>query len=103
MPDLDDLATELISEYKKLEIEKSKFEVLKSNFLSKLQRQNVGLVDVKAGKVIVCTRTSKDYGQTIKNLEANIKAEKARLDHLGEFVIKNVTHYLRVGWYNQGD
>jgi hypothetical protein len=97
MPDLDDLATELISEYKKLEIEKSKFEVLKSNFLSELQRQNVGAVDIKEGKVTVCTRTSKDYGQTIKNLEANLKAEKTRLDHLGEFVIKNVTHYLRVG------
>ena len=96
MPDLDDLATALISEHKKLEIAKCNFEAHKSDFLSKLQSQNVGLVDVKAGKVIVCTRTSKDYGQTIKNLEANIKAEKARLDHLLEFTIKSVTHYLRI-------
>ena len=97
MPDLDILAAQFISEHRKLETAKSNFEALKSDFLSELQRQNVGAVDIKEGKVIVCTRTSKDYGQTIKNLEANLKAEKTRLDHLGKFVIKNVTHYLRVG------
>lgn len=97
MPDLDTLAAQFIAEHRKLEIAKSNFEDLKVAFLNELQRQNVGAVDIREGKVIVCTRTSKDYGLTVKNLEASIKAEKARLDHLGEFIIKNVTHYLRVG------
>ena len=96
MPDIETLAAELISEHRKLETLKVKVEDLKSAFLSVLESENVGAIKVKEGTVTVCTRTSKDYGQTVKNLEANLKAEKARLDHLGDFVIKNVTHYLRV-------
>jgi len=97
MPDLDILAAQLISEHRKLETAKSNFEDLKVAFLNELQTANIGAVKVKEGTVTVCTRTSKDYGDTVKNLEASLKAEKTRLDHLGEFVIKNVTHYLRVG------
>lgn len=97
MPDIETLAAQLISEHRKFETAKARFETLKEEFLTTLQDANVGAVKVKEGTVTVCTRTSKDYGQTIKVLEANLKAEKARLDHLGEFVIKNVTHYLRVG------
>lgn len=97
MADLETLTAELISEHRKLEALKTKVETLKSQLLNTLNSENVGAVKIKEGTVTVCTRTSKDYGQTVKNLEANLKAEKARLDHLGEFVIKNVTHYLRVG------
>ena len=97
MADLEILTAELISEHRKLEALKAKVETLKSQLLNTLSSENVGAVKIKEGTVTVCTRTSKDYGQTVKNLEANLKAEKARLDHLGEFVIKNVTHYLRVG------
>lgn len=97
MADLETLAAELISEHRKLETLKCKVDTLKSAFLDTLQAANVGAVKVKEGNITVCTRTSKDYGQTIKNLEANLKAEKARLDHLQQFVITNVTHYLRVG------
>lgn len=96
MADLDTLAAELISEHRKLEALKAKVETLKSDFMAILETENVCAIKVKEGQVIKCTRTSKDYGQTVKVLEANLKAEKARLDHLGEFVIKNVTHYLRV-------
>ena len=94
---IDILAAELISEHRNLEAAKSKFEKMKLTYLTMLMRQNVGAVDVKEGKVTVCTRTSKDYGDTIKNLEATLKAEKTRLDYLGEYVIKSVTHYLRIG------
>jgi len=93
---IDSLAAELIAEYKELEKAKDHFERLKNDYLKKLNAENIGAVKVKEGTVTVCTRTSKDYGQTVKILEANLKAEKARLDHLGEFVIKNVTHYLRI-------
>ncbi|WJZ47952.1 hypothetical protein [Synechococcus phage DSL-LC03] len=97
MADLETLTAELISEHRKLEALKAKVDTLKGQLLDTLNSENVGAVKIKEGTVTVCTRTSKDYGQTVKNLEANLKAEKARLDHLGEFVIKNVTHYLRVG------
>jgi len=94
---VDALAAELIAEYNKLEKAKDHFERLKGDFLKKLTADNIGAVIIKEGKITVCTRTSKDYGQTVKVLEANLKAEKTRLDHLGEFVIKNVTQFLRFG------
>jgi len=93
---LDALAAELIKEHAKLERAKDHFERLKGDFLAKCQAENVGAVKVASGTVTVCTRTSKNYGDTVRNLEASLKAEKTRLDHLGEFVIKNVTHYLRI-------
>lgn len=99
----DSLAAELIKEHAKLEKAKQHFERLRTDLLQKMQKENVGAIDVKEGSVVMCTRTTKDYGQTIKNMEANLKAEKVRLDHLGEFIIKNVTHYLRVDWIKRGD
>jgi hypothetical protein len=96
MANLETLAAELITEHSKLETLKRKVETLKGQYLEILQSENVGAVKVKEGTVTVCTRTAKDFGQTVKNLEANLKAEKARLEHLGEFTITNVTHYLRV-------
>jgi bacterioferritin (cytochrome b1) len=97
MADLDILAADLITEHRKLEALKRKVEDMKSDFLSRLEMDNIGAVKVTEGTITKCTRTAKDYGDTVKNLEANLKAEKARLEHLGQFVITGVTHYLRVG------
>lgn len=94
---IDSLAAELIAEHKNLEKAKDHFERLKNDYLNKLTAENIGAVKVKEGTITVCTRTTKDYGSSLKILEANLKAEKTRLDHLGEFVIKNVTHFLRFG------
>lgn len=95
--DLDLKASELITKHKQFEKIKVDFEKMKLDYLTMLMRQNVGEVNVKEGKIIVCTRTIKDYGHNVKVLEANLKAEKTRLDHLLEFTIKSVTHYLRIG------
>jgi len=93
---IDSLAAELIKEHGKLAKSIEHFERLKGDFLAKCQVENIGAVKVKSGTVTVCTRTGKDYGHTVKVLEAALKAEKARLDHLLEFTIKSVTHYLRI-------
>lgn len=74
-----------------------KLEALKQDLLGMLQADNIGAVDVKQGKITVCTRTAKDFGDSYKQLEATLKAEKARLEHLGMYTITSVTHYLRVG------
>lgn len=74
-----------------------KLEALKKDLLGMLQADNIGALDVKQGKITVCTRTAKDYGDSYRQLEATVKAEKARLEHLQQFTITNVTHYLRVG------
>ena len=93
---IDSLAAELIKEHGKLAKATEHFERLKGDFLAKCQAENIGAVKVKSGTVTVCTRTGKDYGHTVKVLEAALKAEKVRLDHLLEYTIKSVTHYLRI-------
>ena len=97
MSSIETIAAEIIIQDRKIKAETKRLEALKKDLLGMLQSDNIGGVDVKEGKITVCTRTAKDYGQTIKELEATLKAEKARLDHLGQFVISSVTHYLRVG------
>lgn len=94
---IDSLATELIREHAKLAKATEHFDRLKYDLLKQLQLQNIGTVNVPTGTITVCTRTGKDYGHTVKVIESTLKAEKARLDHLGEFIIKSVTHYLRIG------
>jgi hypothetical protein len=74
-----------------------KLEALKQDLIGMLQADNIGALDVKQGKITVCTRTAKDFGDSYKQLEATLKAEKTRLEHLGMYTITSVTHYLRVG------
>lgn len=93
---IDTLAASIIAEDRRLKIETKRLEAMKKDLLGMLTAENIGGVDIKEGKITVCTRTSKDFGETIKNLEANLKAEKARAEYLGQFVIKSTTNYLRI-------
>lgn len=93
---IETLATKIIAADRKLKKDGKILEGMKKDLLNKLQDDNIGGIDVKEGKITVCTRTSKNYGDTIKNMEANIKAEKTRLDYLGEYIITSVTHFLRI-------
>ena len=93
---IDALAAAIIAEDRRLKVETKRLEAMKKDLLGMLSAENIGGVDVKEGKITVCTRTSKDFGETIKNLEASVKAEKARTEYLGQFVITSVTHYLRI-------
>jgi septum formation topological specificity factor MinE len=93
---IEDLTAQIIAADKQLKKDGKILENMKKDLLGMLQSENIGGVNVKEGKVTVCTRTSKDYGESVKNLEANLKAEKTRLDYLGEYTINSVTHYLRI-------
>lgn len=97
MSELETIAAQIIKQDRKLKAEQQKLEALKKDLLGMLQSGNIGGLDVKEGRITVCTRTAKDYGDSIKQIEATLKAEKARLDHLGQYVISSVTHYLRIG------
>jgi septum formation topological specificity factor MinE len=93
---IETLSAQIIAADRKLKKESKILENMKKDLLGMLQSENIGGIDVKEGKVTVCTRTSKNYGESVKNLEANLKAEKTRLDYLGEYTINSVTHYLRI-------
>ena len=93
---IEDLTAQFIAADKQLKKDGKILENMKKDLLSKLQEQNIGGVNIKEGKVTVCTRTTKNYGDIIKNMEANLKAEKTRLDYLSQYTIISVTHYLRI-------
>ena len=93
---IDTLAAQIIAEDRRLKTETKRLEAMKKDLLGMLTAENISGLDIKEGKITVCTRTSKDFGETIKNLEANLKAEKARAEYLGQFVIKSTTNYLRI-------
>ena len=97
MADLDTLASQIITEDRRLKAETKRLEALKKDLLGMMEAENIGEVNVKEGRVIRCARTVKEFGESIKNLEADLKAEKARAEYLGQFIIKSVTNYLRVG------
>lgn len=97
MTDLETIAAQVIAEDRKIKEATRRLEGLKKDLLGMLQADNIGGLDVKEGKITVCTRTAKDFGDSYKQLEATLKAEKARLEHLGMYTISSVTHYLRVG------
>ena len=97
MADIETLANEIIAEDRRIKIESKRLENLKKDLLGMMETQNIGEVNVKQGRIIRCARTAKDFGETIKNLEANLKAEKARAEYLGQYIITSVTNYLRVG------
>jgi len=97
LSDLEQWIVTIIKEDRRLKEETRRLEALKKDVLGMMQADNIGAVDVKEGKITVCTRTVKDFGQTYRELEAKLKAEKTRLEYLGQFTITSVTHYLRVG------
>ncbi|MBM4179740.1 MAG: hypothetical protein FJ211_10500 [Ignavibacteria bacterium] len=97
LSDLEQWIVTIIKEDRRLKEETRKLEALKKDVLGMMQADNIGAVDVKEGKITVCTRTAKDYGQTYRELEAKLKAEKTYLEDLGRYTITSVTHYLRVG------
>lgn len=97
LTELDQIAAAVILADRAHKEQTRKLESLKQDLLGMLQADNIGALDVKEGKITVCTRTAKDFGDSYKKLEAMLKGEKARLEHLGMYTITNVTHYLRVG------
>ena len=97
MADIETLALQIIAEDRRLKIETKRLEGLKKDLLGMMESENVGEVNVKEGRIIRCQRTSKVFGGDYKEKEAELAALKTYLEKMGDFIISNVTHYLRVG------
>ena len=96
MADLDTLASQIITEDRRLKAETKRLEALKKDLLGVMEAENIGVIDVKEGRITRCARSTKDYGELINIMEADLKAAKTKAEHLGRYVIKSVTGYLRV-------
>jgi hypothetical protein len=72
------------------------FNSLKSKLLKQMIADNVSEIAIKRKKVIVCQRQNKDFGAEINRQELEIKAEKKKLETLGDFTISSVTNFIQV-------
>lgn len=97
MATLETLAASIIVQDRKIKQESKILEGLKKDLIGMMQSDNIGALDVKEGKITICTRTTKVFGGDYKEKEAELAALKTYLEKMGDFVISNVTHYLRVG------
>ena len=84
---------ELDAKIKKLS---EQFAALKVELMSQMVADNVSEIVIKRKKVIVCHRQNKDFGAEIAAAELQIKAEKKKLETLGEFTISSVTNFIQV-------
>jgi restriction endonuclease S subunit len=84
---------ELDAKIKKLS---EQFAALKVDLMQQMIADNVSEVVIKRKKVILCHRQNKDFGSEINRQELEIKAEKKKLETLGEFTISSVTNFIQV-------
>jgi hypothetical protein len=86
-------AVELDAKIKKLS---EQFAALKVELLQQMIADNVSEIVIKRKKVVLCHRQNKDFGSEINRQELELKAEKKKLETLGEFTISSVTDFIQV-------
>jgi hypothetical protein len=84
---------ELDAKIKKLT---AQFNSLKSELMRQMIAENVSVIEIKRSKVCLCQRQNKDFGAEINRQELELKAEKKKLETLGEFTISTVTNFIQV-------
>lgn len=86
---------ELDAKIKKLS---EQFAALKVDLMQQMITDNVSEIVIKRKKVVLCQRQNKDFGAEINRQELELKAEKKKLETLGEFTISSVTNFIQVRW-----
>jgi len=94
--DLQTNASKVVEMHRKLKTLEAQFAAAKSNLLADMIEQNVSAIDVKRSVVVLCQRENKDYGDSINSRELELKADKKRLEVMGEFTIKSTTNFIQV-------
>ena len=95
--DIEQLTKEIIIQERQVRKQNDKLTELKNLAVEYMQSENITEVKVDEGSILYCVRNTKDYGSTVKLLEAQAKAEKTRLDFLGEYKVIKSTPYIRMG------
>ena len=68
---------------------------IKLDLIEDMIKENVSEIMIMDKKIILCHRQNKDFGSEIAAAELKIKAEKKKLEILGEFTISSVSNYIR--------
>ena len=92
-------ASKVVELDRKIKALTEQFTAVKLELMSQMIADNVSEVVIKRKKVILCHRQNKDFGAEIAAAELQIKAEKKKLETLGEFTISSVTNFIQVRWH----
>ena len=101
--DLQSNASKVVELDAKIKKLSEQFAALKVDLMQQMIADNVSEVVIKRKKVILCQRQNKDFGAEINRQELELKAEKKRLETLGEFTISSATNFIQVRWHLRGD
>jgi hypothetical protein len=94
--DLQSNASKVVELDAKIKKLSEQFAALKVDLMQQMIADNVSEVVIKRKKVILCHRQNKDFGPEIAAAELQLKAEKKKLETLGEFTISSVTNFIQV-------
>jgi hypothetical protein len=94
--DLQSNASKVVELDAKIKKLSEQFAALKVDLLKQMITDNVSEIVIKRKKVVVCHRQNKDFGSEINRQELELKAEKKKLETLGEFTISSVTNFIQV-------
>ena len=68
---------------------------IKLDLVENMIKENISEILILERKIVLCHRQNKDFGADIAKAELKIKAEKKKLEVLGEFTISSVSNYIR--------
>ena len=93
-------ASKVVELDRKIKALTEQFTAVKLELLNQMIADNVSEIVIKRKKVILCHSQNKDFGAEIAAAELQIKAEKKKLETLGEFTISSVTNFIQVRWHS---
>jgi hypothetical protein len=89
-------ASKVVELDRKIKALTEQFTAVKLELMSQMIADNISEVVIKRKKVVLCQRQNKDFGAEIAAAELELKAEKKKLETLGEFTISSVTNFIQV-------
>jgi len=97
--DLQFIASKVVEMDRKIKKLQDQFASEKVKLIAAMIEENVSSIEIKRATVTLCQRQNKDFGAEIAAAELELKAEKKKLETLGQFTISSVTNFIQVRWH----
>ena len=94
--DMQSNAAKVVELDRKIKALTEQFAARKVELLQQMIADNVSEIVIKRKKVVLCHRQNKDFGSEINRQELELKAEKKKLETLGEYTISSTTDFIQV-------
>ena len=94
--DLQKLAETSVEFHRQLKTLELQLKAANATLLDAMIAENVSTIKVERRTVSLVTRRDKDFGEDIKHQELLLKAEKKRLEVMGQFTIASTSQSIRI-------